>query len=141
MVNVWGSIWGGGREREMSPRGTERRIWGGPRRGGQWSEVGWSGAARMVLSPAPAPCLPPPHCPPLPPPPQRHDPRTNTSSGCGEGVTAHVRTFLHGNGRITLSIATLPHGEALPGEEKQQVCGGGGGGHASTGEALPCVCV
>ncbi|GAX78095.1 hypothetical protein CEUSTIGMA_g5537.t1 [Chlamydomonas eustigma] len=51
----------------------------------------------------------------------RHDPRTNTSSGCGEGVTAHVRTFLHGIGRITLSIATLPHGEALAGEDKQQV--------------------
>ena len=52
---------------------------------------------------------------------QRNDPRTNAPSGCGEGVTAHVRTFLHGTGRITLSIATLPHGEALPGEEKQQV--------------------
>ena len=55
-------------------------------------------------------------------PAQRHDPKTNTSSGCGEGVTAHVRTFLHGSSRITRSIATLPNGETLPGEDKQQVC-------------------
>jgi hypothetical protein len=33
-------------------------------------------------------------------------------------VTAHVRTFLHGGARITLSIATLPGAEALPGEDR-----------------------
>lgn len=42
-------------------------------------------------------------------------------SGCGDGVTCHVRTFLHGNVRITMSIATLPSHDALPGEERGQV--------------------
>eukprot|EP00775_Hariotina_reticulata_P003720 gene3720-3982_t len=41
--------------------------------------------------------------------------------GCGDGVTCHVRTFLHGSSRITLSIATLPAAVALPGEERGQV--------------------
>eukprot|EP00879_Flechtneria_rotunda_P010433 GHRR01010909.1.p1 GENE.GHRR01010909.1~~GHRR01010909.1.p1 ORF type:complete len:2140 (+),score=1004.14 GHRR01010909.1:414-6833(+) len=41
--------------------------------------------------------------------------------GCGDGVSSHVRTFLHGGSRITLSIATLPPSEALPGEERGQV--------------------
>jgi hypothetical protein len=40
------------------------------------------------------------------------------AAGCGDGVTAHVRTFLHGGARITLSIATLPGAEALPGEDR-----------------------
>lgn len=43
-------------------------------------------------------------------------------TGCGDGVTCHVRTFLHAGTRITLSIATLPAGEALPGEDRGQVC-------------------
>jgi hypothetical protein len=43
-------------------------------------------------------------------------------AGCGYGVTCHVRTFLHGCSRITLSIATLPSSDALPGEERGQVC-------------------
>eukprot|EP00878_Enallax_costatus_P033894 GHUV01037475.1.p1 GENE.GHUV01037475.1~~GHUV01037475.1.p1 ORF type:complete len:790 (+),score=270.19 GHUV01037475.1:181-2550(+) len=41
--------------------------------------------------------------------------------GCGDGVTCHVRTFLHAGSRITLSIATLPANEALPGEDRGQV--------------------
>lgn len=42
-------------------------------------------------------------------------------TGCGDGVTCHVRTFLHGGCRITMSIATLPSHDALPGEERGQV--------------------
>jgi hypothetical protein len=42
-------------------------------------------------------------------------------TGCGDGVTCHVRTFLHGSCRITMSIATLPSHDALPGEERGQV--------------------
>lgn len=42
-------------------------------------------------------------------------------AGCGDGVTCHVRTFLHGGCRITMSIATLPSHDALPGEERGQV--------------------
>jgi hypothetical protein len=42
-------------------------------------------------------------------------------NGCGYGVTCHVRTFLHGCSRVTLSIATLPSSDALPGEERGQV--------------------
>jgi hypothetical protein len=45
-------------------------------------------------------------------------------AGCGYGVTCHVRTFLHGCSRITLSIATLPSSDALPGEERGQVRNG-----------------
>jgi hypothetical protein len=41
--------------------------------------------------------------------------------GCGDGVTCHVRTFLHACGRLTMSIATLPAAEALPGEDRGQV--------------------
>eukprot|EP00798_Chlamydomonas_sp_ICE-L_P025226 gene25226-10872_t len=43
------------------------------------------------------------------------------TAGCGEGVSSHVRTFLHGNARITMSIATLPPSAALPGEDQQQI--------------------
>jgi len=40
---------------------------------------------------------------------------------CSDGVTAHVRSFLHGSARITISIATVAASEALPNEDKQQV--------------------
>ncbi len=43
------------------------------------------------------------------------------SPGCGDGVTAHVRTFLHRDSRITLSIASLPAGEALPGADRGRI--------------------
>lgn len=43
------------------------------------------------------------------------------TTGCGDGVTCHVRTFLHGSCRLTMSIATLPSNEALPGEDRGQV--------------------
>jgi hypothetical protein len=32
-----------------------------------------------------------------------------------------VRTFLHGSCRLTMSVATLPSDEALPGEDRGQV--------------------
>lgn len=54
-------------------------------------------------------------------------------AGCGYGVTCHVRTFLHGCSRITLSIATLPSTEALPGEERGQVGVGVQGGRGFEG--------
>jgi hypothetical protein len=41
--------------------------------------------------------------------------------GCGDGVTAHVRTFLHGDSRLTLSVATLPAADALPGADRGQI--------------------
>lgn len=41
--------------------------------------------------------------------------------GCGDGVTAHVRTFMHMGTRITMSCATIAASEALPNEDKQQV--------------------
>lgn len=41
--------------------------------------------------------------------------------GCGDGVTCHVRTFLHSSCRITMSVATLPSHDALPGEDRGQV--------------------
>jgi len=42
-------------------------------------------------------------------------------ANCSDGVTAHVRSFLHGSARITISIATVAASEALPNEDKQQV--------------------
>ncbi|KIY91826.1 1-phosphatidylinositol-4-phosphate5-kinase [Monoraphidium neglectum] len=50
-----------------------------------------------------------------------HAQKKCAAAGCGDGVTAHVRTFLHADARVTLSIATLPAGEALPGEERGQI--------------------
>jgi hypothetical protein len=32
-----------------------------------------------------------------------------------------VRTFLHCDGRLTLSVATLPAAEALPGADRAQI--------------------
>ncbi|DBB09234.1 TPA: hypothetical protein ACH3X3_007818 [Trebouxia sp. C0006] len=40
---------------------------------------------------------------------------------CGDGVTAHLRTFLHNRGRVTLSVSQLPGGKELPGSDKGQV--------------------
>lgn len=40
---------------------------------------------------------------------------------CGDGVTAHLRTFLHNPGRVTLSVSQLPAGKELPGSDKGQV--------------------
>ncbi|DBA97431.1 hypothetical protein WJX77_010396 [Trebouxia sp. C0004] len=40
---------------------------------------------------------------------------------CGDGVTAHLRTFLHNRGRMTLSVSQLPGGKELPGSDKGQV--------------------
>lgn len=50
-----------------------------------------------------------------------HAQKKCAAPGCGDGVTAHVRTFLHADARATLSIATLPASEALPGEERGQI--------------------
>ena len=52
---------------------------------------------------------------------QNHDPRTNTTGGCGEGVEQHTRTFLHGCARVTLSVGQAANGETLPGEDRHQV--------------------
>ena len=40
---------------------------------------------------------------------------------CGDGVAAHLRTFLHNRGRVTLSVSQLPGGKELPGSDKGQV--------------------
>lgn len=40
---------------------------------------------------------------------------------CGDGVTAHLRTFLHNTGRVTLSVSQMPAGKELPGSDKGQV--------------------
>ncbi len=40
---------------------------------------------------------------------------------CGDGVTAHLRTFLHNRGRVTLSVSQLPGGKELSGSDKGQV--------------------
>ena len=40
---------------------------------------------------------------------------------CGDGVTAHLRTFLHNRGRVTLSVSQMPAGKELPGADKGQV--------------------
>ncbi len=40
---------------------------------------------------------------------------------CGDGVTAHLRTFLHNTGRVTLSVSQTPAGKELPGSDKGQV--------------------
>ncbi|GMH44770.1 hypothetical protein BSKO_12722 [Bryopsis sp. KO-2023] len=36
--------------------------------------------------------------------------------GCGGGNSSHVRTFLHGGMRLTVSVVSLPHDKELPGE-------------------------
>lgn len=43
------------------------------------------------------------------------------NSLCGDGPTSHLRTFLHGNGRITMSVTRLPSGKELPGADKGQI--------------------
>ena len=40
---------------------------------------------------------------------------------CGDGVSSHLRTFLHNRGRITLSINQTAPGKELPGADKGQV--------------------
>ena len=40
---------------------------------------------------------------------------------CGDGVTAHLRTFLHNRGRVTLSVSQTQAGRELPGADKGQV--------------------
>ena len=40
---------------------------------------------------------------------------------CGDGVTAHLRTFLHNRGRVTLSVSQTQAGRELPGTDKGQV--------------------
>ena len=42
-------------------------------------------------------------------------------AACGDGVAAHLRTFLHNRGRVTLSVSQLPAGKELPGADKGQV--------------------
>ena len=42
-------------------------------------------------------------------------------AACGDGVTAHLRTFLHSKGRVTLSVSQTPAGKELPGSEKGQI--------------------
>lgn len=61
--------------------------------------------------------MPPPH-PYWTVSPGTHPP---SQPNCADGVTAHVRTFLHGTARITISIASVAASEALPNEDKQQV--------------------
>jgi len=41
--------------------------------------------------------------------------------GCGDGFTHHLRTFLQGGQRVTLSVAQLPAGSELPGGESGQL--------------------
>ncbi|KAK9819645.1 hypothetical protein WJX72_000689 [[Myrmecia] bisecta] len=42
-------------------------------------------------------------------------------AACGDGATSHLRTFLHGTSRITLSVTRLTPEEALPGAKDGQV--------------------
>ena len=34
---------------------------------------------------------------------------------CGEGAMLHLRSFMHGDGMVTLSSVRLPAGQELPG--------------------------
>lgn len=47
--------------------------------------------------------------------------RRCVQSACGDGASAHLQTFLHGRGRITLSVSRLPEGQELPGDDKGQI--------------------
>lgn len=47
--------------------------------------------------------------------------KTCAAPGCGDGAAAHVRTFLARDARLTLSVATLPAADALPGGERGRV--------------------
>ncbi|GAB4817632.1 hypothetical protein N2152v2_004678 [Parachlorella kessleri] len=40
---------------------------------------------------------------------------------CGEGAMLHLRSFMHGDGLVTLSSVRLPAGQELPGREKGQI--------------------
>ena len=42
-------------------------------------------------------------------------------AACGDAVTAHLRTFLHSKGRVTLSVSQTQAGKELPGSDKGQV--------------------
>ena len=42
-------------------------------------------------------------------------------AACGDTVTAHLRTFLHSKGRVTLSVSQTQAGKELPGADKGQV--------------------
>lgn len=42
-------------------------------------------------------------------------------AACGDAVTAHLRTFLHSKGRVTLSVSQTQAGKELPGADKGQV--------------------
>ena len=42
-------------------------------------------------------------------------------AACGDAVTAHLRTFLHSKGRVTLSVNQTQAGKELPGADKGQV--------------------
>ena len=42
-------------------------------------------------------------------------------AACGDVVTAHLRTFLHSKGRVTLSVSQTQAGKELPGADKGQV--------------------
>lgn len=42
-------------------------------------------------------------------------------AACGDAVTAHLRTFLHSKGRVTLSVSQTQVGKELPGSDKGQV--------------------
>ncbi len=47
--------------------------------------------------------------------------RRCVQTACGDGASAHLQTFLHGRGRITLSVSRLPDGQELPGDDKGQI--------------------
>ena len=44
-----------------------------------------------------------------------HQQKTCPHQGCGDGATAHLHSFLHMSGMITLSITQLPPDQELPG--------------------------
>ncbi len=40
---------------------------------------------------------------------------------CGDPATHHLKTFLHGRTRVTLSVTVVPAAQALPGAERGQI--------------------
>ena len=40
---------------------------------------------------------------------------------CGDPATHHLKTFLHGRTRVTLSVTVVPAPQALPGAERGQI--------------------
>lgn len=50
-----------------------------------------------------------------------YPPDSPHAPGCGDGAPAHVRTYAHGGGLLTITVGRLPLNQALPGGEAGQL--------------------